>query len=67
MEFQRFNDYWGQKTIVDDMIIRVVPDATSPIIELETGSVDIISNLQIIRLEQKNKNLQIDYKSQHGH
>lgn len=43
--YERFDDYWGEKAKIKTLRIRTIPEATSRVIELETGNVDISYNL----------------------
>ena len=38
---ERFDDYHGQKASVKNLIIRAIPEASSRMVELESGAVDI--------------------------
>lgn len=38
-------DYWGGEPEVDQYIIKVIPETTTQIAELQTGNVDIIANV----------------------
>lgn len=39
---ERFDKYWGQKTNLDRVILKVIPDATARYLALKKGEVDII-------------------------
>ena len=39
---ERFDDYWGQKTYLDRVIFKVIPDPTGRYLALKKGEVDII-------------------------
>nr|WP_321513758.1 ABC transporter substrate-binding protein [uncultured Pseudodesulfovibrio sp.] len=61
MELERFEDYHGTKPEFSKMVLRVIPEASSRTIELESGDVDIafeISSLDVSRIEA-NKDLQL--------
>ncbi len=38
----RFDDYWGEKTYLDRLIFKVIPDATARVLALKKGEVDIV-------------------------
>lgn len=42
----RFDDYWGEKAKVSQVVIRAIPEGTVRAIELETGNVDIAYDLE---------------------
>jgi peptide/nickel transport system substrate-binding protein len=37
----RFDDYWGEKAKVPNLVFRTIPEAASRVIEVETGGVDV--------------------------
>ncbi len=41
IELTRFDDYWGDKAIIKDLVIRTIPETASRTIELETGGIDV--------------------------
>lgn len=41
MELTTFDKYWGQKPNFNNLVIRLIPEATTRAIEVETGGVDI--------------------------
>ena len=41
VSFVRNDNYWGQKTAFEHLLIRVIPDGTMRLMEVETGNVDI--------------------------
>lgn len=41
MELKAFDKYWGQKPSFNNIVIRLIPEATTRAIEVETGGVDI--------------------------
>lgn len=47
-------DYWGGKPKVDRYIIRVIPEVTTQIAELQTGNVDIIANVPFEMIDAVN-------------
>lgn len=55
IELEGFDQYWGEKPAFDNMTIRVILEASSRAIELETGGVDIafqISPVDWSRLQE---------------
>ncbi len=58
MTFERFDDYWNKEALpkYKTLVIRVIPEATSRVIELETGNVDLaygIPNSDFQRLKDE--------------
>jgi len=56
---ERFDDYYGEKPKLKEIIFRAIPEAATRVIELESGNVDILAQLppeEYKRLE-KNKNI----------
>ena len=54
IEFEAFEDYWGEPAHIKNLIMRIIPEASSRTMELETGGVDIIYEVaatDITRLE----------------
>ena len=41
VSLERFEDYWGPKPAFEQMEIRVIPDGSMRLIEVETGNVDV--------------------------
>lgn len=71
MVFERFDDFWGEKTAYKTLVLRVIPEATNRTIELESGGVDIayeVSPQDVARVEE-NENLTLyrrpDYSIQY--
>lgn len=48
----RFDDYWGEKARIPNVVIRVVSEQTNRMIELETGGVDIAYTIPPIDLHR---------------
>jgi ABC-type transport system substrate-binding protein len=42
LTLQRFDDYWGQKALVDELVLRPIPDATIRMTALRAGDVDLV-------------------------
>lgn len=45
LTYTRYDEYWGDKTKYKDLIIKIIPENNSRLIELETGSIDIALNV----------------------
>ncbi len=45
--YKRFDDYWNQEALpkYENLVIRVIPEANSRVIELETGQVDLVYHM----------------------
>lgn len=58
----RFDDYWGDKALLDEVQFKVIPDDGARVLALESGAVHVAVRIpprDITRLEQ-NRALQID-------
>jgi len=61
VELTRWDSYWGGAPRIKDVIIRYIPDTMTQVLELETGGVDMLTNVSphdISRIEG-NPGLQI--------
>ena len=58
---ERFDGYWGKKTYLDRVILKVIPDATARWLALKTGEVDIIDfpNPADLPAIEKDPNIQV--------
>lgn len=56
IEFEAFADYWGEPAHVKNLIMRIIPEAASRTMELETGSVDIIYEVAATDLSRLEEN-----------
>ena len=43
--FEKFPDYWGGEPALDQIVWRVIPEETSRLAALQTGEVDLITNV----------------------
>lgn len=61
MELSKFDGYHGVLPVYDKLEVRVIPEATNRVIELETGGVDIAYDVAPIDVERvdENKELQL--------
>lgn len=50
--FERFDDYWGEKPETKTLVFKVIPENTTRVMALQTGEVDIISNVPPFQLNQ---------------
>ncbi len=41
IEYVRFDDYWGGAPLLDGLTVRIIPEASARLIELEAGNVDM--------------------------
>jgi peptide/nickel transport system substrate-binding protein len=57
----RFDDYWGEKAKVPNLVFRTISEATSRVIEVETGGVDVALQIlpSAVSRIQQNKNVKI--------
>lgn len=58
VSYERFEDYWGPKPRYKKLLLRTIPEATSRVIELETGNIDIayaLPNNDFKRLQDEGK------------
>lgn len=57
----RFDDYYGEKSKIKDVVIRIIPEGTNRVIELESGSLDIALDVTTndVKRVADNKNLQL--------
>ncbi len=58
--FERFDDYHGEKPRIKTMTLRAIPEATSRVIELETGNVDLIYYVPTSDVKRLRANSSID-------
>lgn len=68
---ERFDDYYGQKPVFKNLIIRAIPETSSRMIELESGGVDVayrVHHTDIKRIEEnsrlqllRNSTFRVDY------
>lgn len=52
MNFERFDDYWGEKAKIKKIVLRVVVESSSRTIELESGSVDVVQDLASVDINR---------------
>lgn len=45
IELERFDDYWGEKALIGHVTLRVIPDAQTMVMSLQSGAVDLASRL----------------------
>lgn len=58
--FERFDEYYGEKPKIKTMIFRAIPEATSRVIELETGNVDLIYYVPTSDVKRLESNQSVD-------
>lgn len=61
VELEIFDEYWGEQPAFDKMVYRIILEAASRTIELETGGVDIVFDLSTTDWEriEEDPNLQL--------
>lgn len=61
IELTRFDDYHGNKAKIKNVLIRIIPEGTNRVIELESGGVDIALDVTTndVKRVQDNKDLQL--------
>ncbi|MEZ4506892.1 MAG: peptide ABC transporter substrate-binding protein [Thermomicrobiales bacterium] len=55
ISFVRFDDYWGDKAILDKLIYAIVPDDNTQLVQLRTGEIQVASSdsaISALRLEE---------------
>ena len=60
ISFARFDDYWGEKAILDKLIYSIVPDDNSLLVKLRTGEVQLASSDSAISAIRVKEALGID-------
>lgn len=58
LSYERNDDYWGEKPAYKNLVFKVIPEANSRMIELETGKADIAMQLtanEMSRLKESTK------------
>lgn len=53
-------EYWGGRPILDKVIFRVIPEVGTQVVELQAGTIDLISNVPPERFEQLDSNSELD-------
>jgi peptide/nickel transport system substrate-binding protein len=51
-ELSRFEDYWGEKPLLEKVIFRYLPDVQTQILALETGEIDACRNIHSAEIER---------------
>ncbi len=61
IELTRFDDYHGDKAKLKNVVVRIIPEGTNRVIELESGGVDIALDVTTndVKRVQDNKDLQL--------
>jgi peptide/nickel transport system substrate-binding protein len=52
---ERFDDYWGEPAILDQVIYRIVPDDSTQLVQLQTGEIQLAGSdgaIAVIRVEE---------------
>lgn len=49
---ERYEDYWGEKPVYRQVVVRPIPEATNRTIELESGNVDIALDIPVTDLSR---------------
>jgi ABC-type transport system substrate-binding protein len=65
MELESFPKYWGEKPLIDRVVVRVIPDNQVRLLELEKGNIDIMDypNPSDIKALQSNPQVKLLYSS----
>ena len=61
IKLSRFDDYFGDKAKIKNLVLRIIPEANNRVIELESGGVDLayeVAPKDIQKIEE-NENLQV--------
>ncbi len=56
-------DYWGEVPEVDTLFFRVIPEASTRLMELQSGSVDVIKSIDPSQLDRINEDKEISLQS----
>jgi peptide/nickel transport system substrate-binding protein len=56
-------DYWGDKPEIDTLVFKVVPESSTRLMELQSGQVDVIKNIDPAQLDTINKNKDLELLS----
>lgn len=61
IELTRFDEYFGEKAKIKNVLVRIIPEGTNRVIELESGGVDIALDVTTndVKRVQENKDLQL--------
>lgn len=57
---ERFDDYWGEKALLSKINFRIITEATSRVIDLESGGLDIALAVGVTDVERLQNNSDID-------
>ena len=49
---KRFDDYWGDKAYIENVTVKIIPDADSIVMNLNGGSVDMFAHLTSTQVSQ---------------
>lgn len=60
MVFERNENYWGEKPKTKTLVFKVIPENTTRVMALQTGEVDIISNVPPFQIEQLKANQDVE-------
>lgn len=56
VEYEANEDYWGEGPYIKNLVMRIIPDAASRTMELETGGVDLIYDVLSTDLKRLDEN-----------
>lgn len=54
--FERFDDYWDGAAICEKLVFKIIPEASSRVIALEAGDVDIIADVPSLNIQSLESN-----------
>lgn len=60
------NDYWDGAPNIDNLVIRVIPEVSTQLVELQSGSVDIMFHVPPDHLQSLERNSRIDVQKELG-
>lgn len=52
---EKFDDYWGEKAHVDEIVFKNIPESASRVLMLETGEIDIATSIPLTDIERLNE------------
>lgn len=59
LQLKANKDYWGEKPKIETLIFKVVPDSSTRLMELQTGTVDVIKGIDPSQLEKIKQNSEL--------
>ena len=57
---ERFDDYWGEKALLDSLILRIVPDDNTQLVQLRTGEIQMAAGASAIGALRVDEALEVE-------